>query len=110
MRTLMRDGLELARDRPGTIALALATVRIWAFERSHGQWDRLGRPRIVGGRNAWFWRVVTSRYGIRQLAVRMPGGDFPLQIRSRVLQSPSLGASEPFFFTVEDGRLVPIHV
>jgi hypothetical protein len=165
MKALTRGGPELARERPGTIALAVlaagavlvgialsdsasagarwvhgeadketiasetsnglrvrlvahregtgpsptATVRIAAFERSHGSWDRLGRARLVGKKRAWFWEVVTHRYGVHQLAIRLPGGMFPLQVRLRLLESASLGPSEPFFFTVDHGRLVPIY-
>jgi hypothetical protein len=88
----------------------LATIRIAAFERSAGEWDRLGRPRIVSGRSAWFWRVVTRRFGVRELAVRMPGGPFPVRVQVRLLASPSLGASAPFRFVVDGGRLVPVDV
>jgi hypothetical protein len=101
--------VKLAAERVASQSLT-ATVRISGFARSKGHWVRLGRPRLVGDKGAWFWQVVTRRFGVHQLGVRMPGGTFPLQVRVRLLQSPSLGASEPFFFSVEDGRLVPIHV
>jgi hypothetical protein len=102
--------VKLVAHREGNEDPPLATVRISAYERKDGSWDRLGRPRVVGERDAWFSNVVTSRFGVDQLGVRMPGGMFPLQVRLRLSQSASLGASEPFFFTVEDGRLRPIFV
>jgi hypothetical protein len=40
-----------------------ATVRIAAFRRSGGSWDRLGRALGVGQRSGWFWNVVTRPMG-----------------------------------------------
>lgn len=88
----------------------LATVRLAAFERADGKWRRLGRPRIVGHESAWFWRVVTSRYGVRQLALGMAGGRFPVRIGVRLLQSASLGPSVRFRFVVDRGRLRSVDV
>ena len=102
--------VKLVAYRDGTKDPPVATVRISAFRRSHGEWDRLGRSQLVGSRGWWFWRTVTRRFGVRQLALRMPGGRFPLRVVVRLLRSPSLGASARFRFVVEDGRLVPVDV
>jgi hypothetical protein len=87
-----------------------ATVRIAAFRRSGGSWDRLGRALRVGQRSGWFWNVVTRPYGVRTLTLARPGGRYPSRIALRLLLSPSLGPSATFRFVVDRGRLVPVDV
>ncbi len=58
-----------------------ATVKIAAFERSGGEWDRLGRALRVGQRSGWFWNVVTRPYGVRSLTLSQPGGRYPTRDR-----------------------------
>jgi hypothetical protein len=87
-----------------------ATVRIAAFRRSGGSWDRLGRVLRVGQRSGWFWNVVTRPYGVRTLTLARPGGRYPSRIALRLLLSPSLGPSATFRFVVDRGRLVPVDV
>ena len=87
-----------------------ATVRIAAFERSQGAWDRLGRALTVGQRSGWFWNVVTRPYGLRSLTVARPGGRYPSRIALRLLISPSIGPSATFRFVVDRGRLVAVDV
>jgi hypothetical protein len=87
-----------------------ATVRIAAFRRSGGSWDRLGRALRVGQRSGWFWNVVTRPYGVRTLTLARPGGRYPSRIALRQLLSPSLGPSATFRFVVDRGRLVPVDV
>jgi hypothetical protein len=85
-----------------------ATVRIAAFERSGGSWDRLGRAFTVGSRSGWFWDVVARPYGVRQLTLARPGGRFPERIALRLLISPSIGPSATYRFVVDRGRLVQV--
>ena len=87
-----------------------ATVRVAAFRRVSGDWDRVGRALRVGRRGEWLWKVVTRRFGVHMLGARIPGGLFPLQVRVRILRSPSVGSSAPFFFAVHNGRLDSIDV
>lgn len=87
-----------------------ATVRIAAFERSGGEWVRLGRTLTVGTEAGWFWKVVTHRYGVRQLTLAQPGGEYPERIALRLLISPSIGPSATYRFVVEQGRLVQVDV
>ena len=87
-----------------------ATVRIAAFKRSGGSWDRLGESLIVGQPAGWFWNVVTRPYGVRLLALHRPGGTFPSRIALRLLVSPSIGPSGTFRFVIDGGRLVAVDV
>jgi hypothetical protein len=87
-----------------------ATVKLAAFERSGGAWDRLGRPLLVGQRAGWFWNVVTRPFGVRSLTLSRPGGRFPARIALRLLISPSIGPSGTFRFVVDRGRLVAVDV
>jgi hypothetical protein len=87
-----------------------ATVRIAAFKRSGGLWDRLGRVLTVGQRSGWFWNVVTRPYGVRSLTLARPGGRYPSRIALRLLVSPSLGPSATFRFVVDRGRLMQVDV
>lgn len=97
-------------DRPGDEPAA-ATVKVAAFERSGGEWRRLGRAVRVGEKGGWFWHVVTRPYGVRKLVLkRVSGAAFPDRIGLRLLISPSIGASGTFRFTVDDGRLVAVDV
>lgn len=84
-----------------------AIVRIAAFARRDGDWKALGRPRRVSTR--WFWHVVTGRFGVHTLKLRL-GGRYPLRATVRLLQSASLGPSAPFRFVVHNGRLMPVDV
>lgn len=110
--TATSNGLrvKLIAERDPSEDPPLATARISAFERSGGEWDRLGRPQVVGSNGAWFWRVVTRRHGVRQLDLRIPGGRFPLRVGVRLLQSASLGPSARFLFVVDNGRLMAVDV
>jgi hypothetical protein len=83
-----------------------ATVRIAAYTRSGGEWERLGTAITVGTPSAWFWNVVTRPYGVRRLALSRPGGEFPERVALRLLISPSIGPSATFRFHTEDGRFV----
>jgi hypothetical protein len=87
-----------------------ATVRIAAFRRSGGSWDRLGRVLTVGQRSGWFWNVITRPCGVRTLTLTRPGGRYPSRIALRLLLSPSLGPSATFRFVVDRGRLVQVDV
>jgi hypothetical protein len=87
-----------------------ATVRIAAFKRSGGSWDRLGRVLTVGLPSRWFWNVVTRPYGVRSLTLARPGGRYPSRIALRLLISSSLGPSATFRFVVNRGRLVQVDV
>jgi hypothetical protein len=87
-----------------------ATVRIAAFERSGGSWHRLGHGLTVGQSSGWFWKVVTSPYGVRSLTLSRPGGRYPSQIALRLLISPSIGPSAVFRFVVDQGKLVQVDV
>ena len=88
-----------------------ATVRLAAFERSGGEWKRLGRALAVGEKASWFWRVVTRPYGVRKLVLARVGGSaYPDRIGLRLLVSPSIGPSGTFWFTVQDGKLVAVDV
>lgn len=87
-----------------------ATVRIAAFERSGGEWDRLGRPLTVGSQAGWFWNVVTRPYGARQLTLARPGGTYPDRIALRLLISPAIGPSATYRFVVDEGQLVQVDV
>ena len=88
----------------------MATVKVAAFERVRGAWDRLGRPRVVGQRSGWFWNVVTRPFGVRSLTLSRPGGRFPARIALKLLVSPSIGPSGTFRFVVDRGRLVAVDV
>jgi hypothetical protein len=88
-------------DEPDT-----ATVRIAAYARSGGEWERLGAAITVGRPSAWFWYVVTRPYGVRRLALSRPGGEFPDRVGLRLLISPSIGPSATFRFHTENGRFV----
>jgi hypothetical protein len=98
------------RVRQAGFAPDTATVRIAAFRRSGGSWDRLGRALRVGQRSGWFWNVVTRPYGVRTLTLARPGGRYPSRIALRLLLSPALGSSATFRFVVDRGRLVPVDV
>ena len=87
-----------------------ATVRIAAFRRSGGSWERLGDSLIVGQPAGWFWNVVTRPYGVRLLALHRPGGEFPSRVALRLLVSPAIGPSGTFRFAIDAGRLVPVDV
>lgn len=87
-----------------------ATVRIAAFERSGGAWDRLGRTLTVGTRAGWFWNVVARPYGVRQLTLARPGGRYPERIALRLLISPAIGPSATYRFVIDQGRLVQVDV
>jgi hypothetical protein len=87
-----------------------ATVKVAAFERSGGAWDRLGRALRVGQRSGWFWKVVTRPYGVRTLTLSQPGGRFSPRIALRLLISPSIGPSATFRFVVEGDRLMYVDV
>ncbi|MGH8984937.1 MAG: hypothetical protein ACRDY6_13825 [Acidimicrobiia bacterium] len=87
-----------------------ATVRIAAFRRSGGSWNRLGRALTVGQRSGWFWNVVTRPYGVRRLTLARPGGRHPDRIALRLLISPSIGPSATYRFVVDRGRLVQVDV
>jgi hypothetical protein len=87
-----------------------ATVRIAAFRRSGGSWERLGDSLIVGQPASWFWNVVTRPYGVRLLALHRPGGEFPSRVALRLLVSPAIGPSGTFRFAIDGGRLVPVDV
>ena len=87
-----------------------ATVKIAAFERSGGEWDRLGRALRVGQRSGWFWNVVTRPYGVRSLTLSQPGGRYPTRVALRLLISPSIGPSGTFRFVVDGDRLVAVDV
>jgi hypothetical protein len=87
-----------------------ATVKIAAFERSGGVWNRLGRALTVGTRSGWFWNVVTRPYGVRQLTLALPGGRYPERVALRLLISPSIGPSAAFRFVVDHGQLVQVDV
>ena len=87
-----------------------ATVKIAAFERSGGEWDRLGRRLRVGERSGWFWNVVTRPYGVRTLTLNQPGGRYPTRIALRLLISPSIGPSATFRFVIDGDRLIYLDV
>ena len=88
----------------------LATVRVAAFRRSGGSWDRLGQPVRVGQQAGWFWNVVTRPFGVRSLTLARPGGRYPSRVALRLLVSPSIGPSGTFRFVVDRGRLVAVDV
>jgi hypothetical protein len=69
-----------------------ATVRIAAFERSDGTWDRLGQKLTVGTRAGWFWNVVARPYGVRQVDARPAGRQVP---RAHRPQAPDLARDRP---------------
>jgi hypothetical protein len=97
-------------DRPNGEPPA-ATVRVAAFERSAGEWKRLGGALTVGEKGSWFWAVVTRPYGVRKLVLaRASGAAFPDRIGLQLLTSPAIGPSGTFRFTVEDGKLVAVDV
>ena len=108
--TGFRVRVTATRERqPGR--LDAATIRIAAFERSGGEWHRLGRPRVIGGASAWLWRVVSRPFGVRTITLTRPGGTgFPAVIAVRFLVSPSAGPSATFRFVVDGGRLLPVDV
>jgi hypothetical protein len=86
-----------------------ATVRVAAFQRTGGNWKQLGRALTVGQDAGWFWRVVTQPYGVRKLVLeRVGGAAFPDRIKLRLLNSPSVGPTGTFWFTVQDGKLVAV--
>jgi hypothetical protein len=87
-----------------------ATVRIAAFERSGGEWVRLGRTLTVGTRASWFWNAVTRPYGVRRLTLAQPGGEYPERIALRLLISPAIGPSATYRFVVDQGQLVQVDV
>jgi hypothetical protein len=87
-----------------------ATVKIAAFKRSGGEWTRLGDALTVGSPSAWFWNVVTSPYGVRQLTLALPGGRYPQRVALRLLISPAIGPSATFRFVVDQGQLVAVDV
>jgi hypothetical protein len=87
-----------------------ATVKIAAFQRSGGEWHRLGQALTVGTPSGWFWNVVTRPYGVRRLTLALPGGDFPQRISLRLLISPAIGPSATFRFVVDQGQLVAVDV
>jgi len=89
---------------------ATATVKIAAFERSGGVWNRLGRALTVGSPGGWFWNVVTRPYGVRQLTLALPGGAYPERVALRLLISPSIGPSATYRFVVDEGQLVQVDV
>jgi hypothetical protein len=89
---------------------ATATVKIAAFERSGGEWNRLGRALTVGTPSGWFWNVVTRPYGVRRLTLALPGGRYPERVALRLLISPSIGPSATYRFVVDGGRLVQVDV
>jgi hypothetical protein len=87
-----------------------ATVRIAAFERSRGSWDRMGKPILVGRRSGWFWHVVTGRYGVCVLRLAQPGGECPERVALRMLISPSIGPSATFRFATCEGEFRAVDV
>jgi hypothetical protein len=82
-----------------------ATVRVAAYHRVDGAWVRYGKPLLVGKQRGWFWKVVTARFGVKQLSAVI-GGHHPLRLTLRLLISPAIGPSAPFRFAVAGGRLV----
>jgi hypothetical protein len=68
-----------------------ATVRIAAFRRSGGSWERLGDSLIVGQPAGWFWNVVTQPYGVRLLALHRPGASSRAGLRSGCSCRPPSG-------------------
>jgi hypothetical protein len=87
-----------------------ATVKIAAFQRSGGEWHRLGRALTVGTPWSWFWNVVTRPYGVRRLTLALPGGRYPQRISLRLLIAPSIGPSATYRFVVDQGQLVAVDV
>jgi hypothetical protein len=87
-----------------------ATVKIAAFQRSGGEWHRLGRALTVGTPSSWFWNVVTRPYGVRRLTLALPGGRYPQRISLRLLITPSIGPSATYRFVVDQGQLVAVDV
>jgi hypothetical protein len=87
-----------------------ATVRIAAFERKDGRWERMGEPIQVGTRSSWFWQVVTGRRGVRRLRVSRPGGECPDRVALRLQISPSIGPSAKFRFATCEGRFRAVDV
>jgi hypothetical protein len=87
-----------------------ATVKIAAFERSGGTWNRLGSALTVGTPSGWFWNVVTRPFGVRQLTLALPGGTYAERVALRLLISPSIGPSATYRFVVDQGRLVQVDV
>jgi hypothetical protein len=99
----------IRQDAPGNNP-DTATVRIAAFKRSGGEWNRLGNGLTIGSPSSWFWNVVTRPYGVRQLTLALPGGRFPERIGLRLLISPAIGPSGTFRFVVDQGELVAVDV
>jgi hypothetical protein len=79
-----------------------ATVKVAAYARRNGVWERLGQPLVVGEPGGFFWYVVRGPHSLR-LGVAT---DVPERIRVRLLVTPSIGWSDVYRFHVENGILV----
>ena len=79
-----------------------ATVKVAAYARRDGAWERLGQPLVVGERNGFFWYVVRGPHSMR-LGIAT---DVPERVRLQLLVTPSIGWSVVYRFHVENGTLV----
>jgi hypothetical protein len=98
------------RESPQGNEPAAATVRIAAFRRSGGEWNRLGHALTVGAPSGWFWNVVARPYGVRKLTLALPGGTYLARISVRLLISPAIGPSATYRFVVDQGKLLAVDV
>jgi hypothetical protein len=86
-----------------TASEAATSVLVAISIRQNGGW-RLAGQRLVGRSGSWNWNVVTGREGICRLAAE----DAPaprLEVSLPALSDA--GCSEPYTFSIEQGRVVP---
>ncbi|WP_046468348.1 hypothetical protein [Allosalinactinospora lopnorensis] len=69
-----------------------ATVELVAFRHEQGGWQEADRAPVG---ETWFWYPLTGKGAVCELTVTNPPGDAP-SVTVSLLQSPSLGCSEPY--------------
>jgi hypothetical protein len=80
-----------------------ATITVAAYRATGGVWHRLGDSLRVGGRDSWFWKVVTGPHAIRNFSVST---DIPERFGLQIRITPSIGWSGLYRFHVQNGALV----
>jgi hypothetical protein len=85
-----------ATKEPGGGASPPATVRFAAYRLTDSGWSLIG-SHMVGREAGWFWKVLT---GGRAVCVFSSGDHPPIQIKIRLLITPSIGCSQPYTYSV----------
>ncbi|MUL43227.1 hypothetical protein FZ103_18995 [Streptomonospora sp. PA3] len=75
-----------------------ATVELTAFRHTKGGWQETDRAPVG---ETWFWYPLTGTGAVCELTVSDPPGA-GASVTAGLLQSPSLGCSEPYTVPIDD--------